>query len=217
MLSIRLCQILSEKIFHDFAGTIGVIDNSVRLIKSNNPQEHTIHENVIQKKAINLVQTSASKLIERLRFYRYLYSIPSDKNTIDIVEVNKLGINFLKLKSSNIQLIFQELTSTSIPDNISKIIMCFIFIASELLKKDGTIKIDLKMDNNFINIKIMVIGKQLNVYEDKIDILLGKGDINKVEIGNIHEYYTHYLITECGYKLEINHVASSIEYVLTCI
>ncbi|MCC8416970.1 MAG: hypothetical protein LN588_00150 [Rickettsia endosymbiont of Bryobia graminum] len=58
MISVRLCQALNEKICHDFAGSIGVIDNSIQLTKSKDYQE----------KATNLIQNSANKLIGRLQF-----------------------------------------------------------------------------------------------------------------------------------------------------
>lgn len=203
MLSLRLCQILTEKIFHDFAGTIGVIDNSVSLITSKHHPE----------KAVSLLQSGTNKLVESLRFYRYLYSRPS-ANTIDIIEINKLSVNFLKLQSNNIQLIFQGFPPT-IQDKIGKMIMCFILLASDYFKKDGTIKIALATDNN--TIKIMIADKQLQFDKDKIDILLGQGNMNDIDIGNVHEYYTHYLITESGYKLEVSPAAGSIEYILTRI
>lgn len=205
VLSIRLCQALNEKISHDFAGLMGVIDNSVRLIQSKDYQE----------KAITLVQGSIGKLIGRLQFYSHLYSIPCDNSNIEIGEINKLSINFLKLKNHNIKLIFQGFTTTTIKDSISKMIMCLIFIATDSLKKEGIIKVNLEVkNNNSLEIKVMVIDKQLKFYEDKIDILLGKGDAKNINVENIHEYYTYYLTTEFGYKLEIHPAMGSIEYVL---
>ncbi|WP_341764617.1 histidine phosphotransferase family protein [Candidatus Tisiphia endosymbiont of Beris chalybata] len=205
MLSIRLCQALNEKISHDFAGLMGAIDNSMRLIQSKEYQD----------KAITLVQSSIGKLIGRLQFYRHLYSIPCDNSNIEIGEINKLSINFLKLKNNNIKLTFQGFTTTPIKDSISKMIMCLIFIATDSLKKEGMILVNLEVaSNNSFVIKVIVTDKQLRFDENKNDILLGKGDAQNINTDNIHEYYTYYLTTECGYKLEINPTLGSIEYIL---
>ncbi|MCC8372001.1 MAG: palindromic element RPE1 domain-containing protein [Rickettsia endosymbiont of Pseudomimeciton antennatum] len=124
--SIRLCQALNEKICHDFAGTIGVIDNSIGLIKTIDYQE----------KATKLIQDSTNRLISYLEFYRYLYSLPSEGNKTSIAEINRLATNFLKSKNHNIELIFTRLYNTSINDHIAQIIVCLIVIASNNISKN---------------------------------------------------------------------------------
>lgn len=206
MTSVRLCQALNEKICHDFAGSIGVIDNSIQLTKSKDYQE----------KATDLIQSSANKLIGRLQFYRHLYSIPFDNNPIRVTEINELSNNFLKFHNYTIKLTFEELKTLSVQDSLSKIIMCIILIASNNLKQDGTINLKYKKsDDNFINIKIIVASEELKLDDNKVSILLGRGNINNITIDNIHEYYTYYLMMEYNYRLTIIPRQKSIEYILT--
>lgn len=203
--SIRLCQALNEKICHDFAGIIGVIDNSVGLIK-------TI---VYQEKATKLIQDSTNRLISYLQFYRYLYSLPSEDNKISIAEINRLATNFLKLKNYNIKLLFTRLPSTSINDYIAQIIICLIVVASNNLSKNAVIKVELEIQHDkFIGMKIVVIDTNLKFDQDKTDILFGKRIIKDVTIENVHECYTYYLITEYGYKLLVTPLIDSVEYTL---
>ncbi|XVN42119.1 MAG: histidine phosphotransferase family protein [Candidatus Rickettsia vulgarisii] len=206
MMSVRLCQALNEKICHDFAGSIGVIDNSIQLTKSRDYQE----------KATGLIQNSTNKMIGRLQFYRHLYSIPFDNNHINIREINRLTANFLKFQNHNIQLTSEESEILNIKDSLSKIIMCIIIIASNNLKQDGVINLELKIgDNNLTITKITVTSEKLKLDDNKVGILLGKGDIDNTNIDNIHEYYTYYLMTEHNYQLAIIPTEKSIEYILT--
>ncbi|WP_425362945.1 hypothetical protein [Candidatus Tisiphia endosymbiont of Hybos culiciformis] len=203
--SIRLCQALNEKICHDFAGTIGVIDNSVGLIKTIDYQE----------KATKLIQDSTNRLISYLQFYRYLYSPASEDNKISIAEINRLAIDFLKSKNHNVELIFTRLYSTDINDHIAQIIICLIIAVSNNLSKNAVIKVELKIQHDkFIGMKIVIIDTNLKLDQDKTDILLGKRIIKDVTIENVHEYYTYYLITEYDYKLLVTPLIGSVEYTL---
>lgn len=192
--SLKLCQALNEKICHDFAGSIGAIDNAIGLIKTIEYQEKTT----------KLVQDSTNRLMSYLQFYRYLYSLPSEGNKIAIAEINRLSTDFLKSKNHNIKLVFTRLISTNIDDNIAQIIMCLIVTASSNIYRDAVIKVELEIQNdNFIGIKIVVTAPNLRFDQDRADILLGKRTIDDVSIENVHEYYTYYLITEYYYKLAI--------------
>lgn len=192
--SLKLCQALNEKICHDFAGSIGVIDNAIGLIKTIEYQE----------KATKLVQDSTNRLMSYLQFHRYLYSLPSEGNKIAIAEINRLSTDFLKSKNHNIELVFTRLISTNIDNNIAQIIMCLIIAASSNIYIDAVIKVELEIQNdNFTGIKIVVTAPNLRFDQDRADILLGKRTIDDVSIENVHEYYTYYLITEYCYKLAI--------------
>ncbi|HJD63840.1 MAG TPA: hypothetical protein LFW13_02370 [Rickettsia endosymbiont of Sericostoma sp.] len=206
---IRLSQALNEKICHDFAGTIGVIDNSIDLIKTIEYQE----------KAIKLIQDSTNRLIRYLQFYRYLYSLASEDSKTSIVEVNRLATDFLKSKNHNIELIFTRLYSIDINDHIAQIIICLIVVASNNLSKNAIIKVELEIQHDkFIGMKIVVIATNLKFDQNKTDILLGTGanssDHSSITIENVHEYYTYYLITEYGYKLLVTPLIDSVEYTL---
>ncbi len=111
--SLKLCQALNEKICHDFAGSIGVIDNAIGLIKTIEYQE----------KATKLVQDSINRFMSYLQFHRYVYSLPSEGNKIAIAEINRLSTDFLKSKNHNIELVFTRLISTNIDDNIAQMIL----------------------------------------------------------------------------------------------
>ena len=89
-----LNKALNEKIYHDFAGSIGVIDNAIGLIKTIECQE----------KATKLVQDSINRFMSYLQFHRYVYSLPSEGNKIAIAEINRLSTDFLKSKNHNIEL-----------------------------------------------------------------------------------------------------------------
>ncbi|WP_341756424.1 MULTISPECIES: hypothetical protein [unclassified Candidatus Tisiphia] len=210
--SIRLCQALNEKICHDFAGTIGVIDNSIGLIKTV----------AYQEKATKLIQDSTNRLINYLQFYRYVYSLPSKDNKISIAEINRLATDFLKSKNHNIELLFTRLPSTAINEHIAQIIICLIIVASNNSSKNAVIKIELEIQlDKFIGMKIIVIDTNLKLNPDKTDILLGKriikdvySDDLSITIENVHEYYTYYLMTEYGYKLLVTPLTDSAEYTL---
>ncbi|MDR0296883.1 MAG: hypothetical protein LBH67_02820 [Rickettsia sp.] len=194
--SIRLCQALNEKICHDFAGAIGIIDNSVDLIRTT----------AYQEKATKLIQDSTNRLISYLEFYRYLYSLPSEDNKISIVEINRLATNFLKSKNHNVELLFTRLPSTTINEHIAQIIICLIVIASNNLSKNAIIKVELEIQHDKLTgMKIVVIDTNLKFDHDRIDILLGKGIIEDVYSNDLKNWNVKQGVSVLGVQLVHEH------------
>ena len=202
--SIKLAQALNAKLCHDFAGSIGSIDNCASLINSVN--------NLTKEKSIELIQASSNKLINYLKFYRHLYSISHDNDEISIEEIKILSDKFLGSRNYHIKLEFSTVLFTNINTNISKVIMGLVILSADNLMKEGTIKIEIKINDSSYNIKVIASGKKIKPGGSLSDIISGKNPIDDLNTHNANEYYIYYLAKELGYTLYINQSANMIEY-----
>lgn len=202
--SIKLAQALNEKLCHDFAGSIGAIDNCTDLIESI--------DGVIRRKAAALIKTSAQTLINYLKFYRYLYSEAPLDSQVNLAEICTITRGFVELKNSNIKFEIIPSKSYAISATIAQLIMGFVSLAIDDLIQDGVIKLNLFFDNGFFNIKTIAQSSKLKFNQQKFDNLTDKNPINNLSAHYSHEYYIYCLTKNLGYKIEVIQSTDKIEY-----
>jgi len=202
--SIKLAQALNEKLCHDFAGSIGAIDNCTDLIESI--------DDVTRRKAADIIRISAQTLINYLKFYRYLYSEAPLDSQVNFAEICNITHGFVELKNSTIKFEIIPSKSCTISATIAQLIMGFVSLAVDDLTHDGVIKLNLFFDNGFFNIKTIVQSSKLKFHQQKFDNLTNKNHINNLSTHYSHEYYIYCLTKNLGYKIEVVQSNNKIEY-----
>jgi len=206
---VELAQALNSRLCHEFAGAIGAIDNCIGLI--------TIKDEAVERIALQLIRENTGKLINKLKLYRYAYSISDDSDNISMQEIIELSEKFLESDTYQVKLECTFGNSINIPFNISKVLLSLIIEAYSNFIKNGTIKVDLCEDkSNCYKINVKVTSKTLKIDKSKSNILLGKNLESSLTIYNVHEYYLYYLIQKLGYKLysKINLTDNIVEYIV---
>jgi hypothetical protein len=199
----RIYQMLNEKLFHDFAGAICVINNSVALIKSN--------ENEINDNALELIKISSLKSVNYLKFYRFLYSVSRDNEVILFNELKYLTINFISSMNQSLILEFKASLSHAVTNNTAKIIMCLIVIITEKMETNDIINISLINDD--ISSKLQITTKSLNHSTTETPLFFtSKLNFNNLNMRNCHLYYTKYLMEKENFKINISVLENEILY-----
>ena len=207
---VDFAQTLNSKLCHEFAGTIGAINNCVELISIENED--------IKNSAIELLKENTTKLVNKLKLYRYTYGISNDSDMIRKAEIIELSNKFLESDNRKIKFDHIFTKSHNISLDIAKMIFSLIIEAYNNFIKDGSITLTLIEDkNNHHKIQLKVTSKWLKIDMDKSNILSGRNLENTLNIHNVNEYYLCYLTQKLYYKLSIDNNSlgdNIIEYTL---
>ena len=197
---IKILELLSARMFHDLAGPIGAIHNSIEFLEEdNNP--------VIKEKAIKIVKSSSDEAIIRLKFFRYAYGNVDD-NEVSLHDIKPLIQDFLIDK--RFKLSWEETLDKPVNSYIAKIIMNFIVIASMALIQGGSLNIT----HNNEGVKIVFQDKNVILSEDTKSLL--KGDLTHITLTstNIQIYYTYLMIQAAKAKITINKITDGVEFII---
>lgn len=92
--------------------------------------------------------------------------------------------------------------------------LCLIISAYYNLTKGGVITVSIDVERNSSSIKIIAKSTELNIDQDGLNILSGKGNDDDFNVQNSHEYYTYYLSQKMGYNIYVKQSIETIEYYL---
>lgn len=194
---IKLLELMSARMFHDLAGPIGAVNNSLEFFEEANPE--------IRNKALEITRSSSAEAVLRLKFFRQAYGLLNDKE-VAVVDILELANEFLA--KTKVKLVWNNLNIKEINTLDAKIILNFIIIALGSMIYGGVL--DILYNNE--EFKINFNGNNL-IFSDENKSLLS-GNINKtvVSSSNIQIYYTYMIIDNMQYKLTINQTNNSIEF-----
>lgn len=196
--TIKLLELMSARMFHDLAGPIGAVNNSVEFLEEDN--QH------IKDKALKIIKSSASESIVRLKFFRQAYGTVGDKEVHleDFIPLIKEFLISTKIK------IECEFNSDAIDYYMAKVMLNLIIISSSCLIYGGVIKI-IQLDNG---IKILFQNENF-LFNDDISFILN-GDLSNITLSsaNIQIYYTHLIIKEASATLTITKHKDELEFLI---
>lgn len=196
---IKLLELMSARMFHDLAGPIGAVNNSLEFFEEENPN--------IREKALEIVKSSSAESILRLKFFRQAYG-PANDSEIAINDIKPIVQDFLKL--TKVTLTWNSSDLGMINSYAAKTILNFIIIALGTMIHGG----NLGITKTNKELKINFNGKNM-IFPDETKMLLN-GELSHITLSsaNIQLYYTHMAINSAKHKLQINQTTDNIEFIL---
>lgn len=184
---ILLAEYLSTKLCHDLAGNIGAIANSVELIS----------EPALREQAEELLKQASSQLMDRIQFFRKLYSYTDINMTGELYQLLELAKNYLLHRKIKLLFDEEELNKLSnINNSHSKIIINVIYLCSNCLISGGEMNLSLAKDESLL---LFLRGRILKFDQIIEDIIFNaKAEVvfdNKI----IQAIYTSKLINKAKY------------------
>ena len=195
---LKLLELMSSRMFHDLAGPVGAVYNSIEFLEEDNQS--------IKDKALSIIKSSSSESIVRLKFFRQAYGTVGESEVYltnltnivnDFVSTTKVKVNW-------------QIKETSVNCYIAKAILNFIIIGITNLIHGGVIIVE-QQDNN---IRLLLQGRDYIFSEDYGYLL--QGDLTNIALtsANIQIYYTHMMIDEAKATLQINKREHELEFLL---
>ncbi len=197
---IKLLELMSARMFHDLAGPVGAINNSIEFFEEDNP--------VIKEKALQIIKSSANEAVLRLKFFRQAYGTINDTE-VHLNDVKPLINEFLE--NTKCKLSWNDDDQISVNSYISKVILNLVIIALSSMIYGGL----LEVSYTAARLKITFAGKNLIFTEDSKALL--EGDLSHVTLSsaNIQIYYTHMMIETAKARLAIKKSADALEFTLS--
>ncbi|MCT4634804.1 MAG: histidine phosphotransferase family protein [Rickettsiales bacterium] len=196
---IRLLELMSARMFHDLAGPIGAVNNSLEFFEEENQE--------IRDKALGVVKSSSNEAILRLKYFRQAYG-PVNDQEISLRDALPLVEEFLE--KTKVTLICSNDNNIIISSSFNKLIMNIVIIAVGAMIYGG----DLEIIATKEELKITLKGKDLILSDETISLL--KGDLSYINLSsaNIQIYYTHMVMNDAKYSITINKTSSTAEFII---
>ncbi len=196
---IKLLELMSARMFHDLAGPIGAVNNSLEFFDTENEE--------IKAKALEIVRSSSNEAILRLKYFRQAYGPINDKE-MALNDILPLIEEFLA--KTKVKLTCSNEANIIISSDIAKIILNFVIIALGSMIYGGVLEIILHKKE----LKIKFDGKDLILSEDTISLLNGDLSYIALSSANIQIYYTHMMIKEANHTIVTNKTSSTAEFTI---
>lgn len=207
--SLELTQVLIAKFCHDLAGTMGAVGNAVEFLIEDNE--------LLRKRAAELVSISSQHAIANLRFFREAYGISKNSGEANFDDIRELCTIFLQC-NNKITLEFQQKHSHKpevfIGLGVGKLVLCIVSVAATTLLHGGVVKVDIEKIFSGARVIVSSSGFGLKVNKIHHDILSGKAPKSSLSTLNVHYYYTKMLIEQLGAKLSISSSEDKVEYII---
>lgn len=193
---IKLLELMSARMFHDLAGPVGAVNNSLEFFEEGNAE--------IRKKALEIMKSSSMEAVLRLKFFRQAYGVLNDKE-IAVADIQELIKEFLE--KTKLKLTWDDLNIKVINALDAKIILNFVIIALGSMIYGGVLEV-----SHQDGLKIKFSGNNLIFSESTKDLLLENLTQATLSSSNVQIYYTHMIISSMNYKLIINQNVDNIEF-----
>lgn len=194
---LELSELLNAKLCHDLTGPIGAINNGAEFLSE---EEDLSKKNIdlnIKAKAIELIESSASQAVSRLKLFRQAYGPVPMIGETRISSIKKLVEDFYSPQSQSFRNIeFKWLYNgkpeqdETISHRVSKLVLNMIIIVTQSLIFGGEIIIDISEEENKCNLIFTAEGRGAKIDKTDLSILVGKASKDSITSRNIHYYYT---------------------------
>lgn len=197
--TIKLLELISARMFHDLAGPMGAVSNSIEFFEEENP--------VIKEKALNLMKSSAHESILRLKFFRQAYGAMHD-NEVYLSSAHNLIEDFL---DNNKVKLNWNIIDNMVNSYVAKALLNFVIIALNSMIQGG----DLYFEQQDKSISVTMRGNNLIFTEETSLLLEGNLKYTILTSANVQIYYTYLMIKEAKAKLAVNKSANEIQFIIS--
>ncbi len=201
---IKLMQAMGSKFCHDFANSIGSLDNAVSHLNSDKPE--------LVKSAKSLLTDEFGNLIKYVKTFRTIYNPDESGEALNLKNLKSLLTEYFTNPKIEVRFHINDSFTPEYHD-FAKIVACLAVIASETIIYQGRLDIYV-LDEEKQPISVEVNGKNLAIRKESIDGLLGGGQY-PANAMNCREHYIRLMCEEAGYNIELKNSKTLIKYIIS--
>lgn len=198
----HLLRLLSSRICHDIIGPAGSLNFSFDILKEESPKGN----NLDNKEAMDIVNTSVQNLIAKLEFFRMSFgSAAIVEGEVGLAKIKELIFNLFKEKDVNIKWskdVDKEMLEFAKNDCFKLTLNVFLMIFY-CLQRSAEINIYAKKIDNSLGVAIGVKGVGIKLGIDNIQAIRLEVDEKDLTPRNIQSYFTALLSKNINAKLEV--------------
>lgn len=195
----KLIQILCTKIFHDFSGSIGAINNCLDLCDHPNQW--------ISSQSQEIVLSEMKNLIAELKLHKFIFGYDEKDFFIDHSNINKYFLYLENISDTALSLDVRDQGQINV--QVLKSLFCLAKLELEYGKNNKHKKIHIVFNKD--QILLLIEG---NESEYMTKLLKFFEDISQdITLNNCYLHYIKLLSNEVGYKLELQKESSVRKYI----
>jgi histidine phosphotransferase ChpT len=198
--TIKLLELISARMFHDLAGPMGAVSNSIEFFEEDDP--------LIKEKALNLMKSSANESILRLKFFRQAYGAMHD-DEVYLSTAHNLIKDFLE---GNKVKLHWNIADNIVNSYIAKALLNFVIIALNSMIQGGDLIFDQHQSGSIL---VTLKGSNLIFTEETNLLLEGNLKYTTLTSANVQVYYTYLMLKEAKAKLSVNKATNEIQFIIS--
>lgn len=185
----KLIQILCTKIFHDFSGSIGAINNCLDLCDHKNQW--------ISLQSQEIVLSEMKNLIAELRLHKFIFGYDEEDVLLDNSNIKKYFVYLENISDTDLSLEIRD--DVQINVQALKSLFCLIKLELEYGKNNKHKKIKIIFDQKQI---LLLIEGNESEYMNKL-LKFFENICEDITLSNCYLHYIKLLSNEACYKLEL--------------
>lgn len=192
---IRVLGLLSSRLCHELVNPLGAVNNGIELMLDVGDD--------MRDEALGLIENSAKRATERLRFYRMAYGAAGTSALGDTAAVR----TFLEglLDEGKVDVDWPEADDNrSLPEGWGRLLLNMAVAASEALPRGGTISVAIEDSIGAGAIAVIARGDRARIEESTRSVFFGDVPAESLEVKNVHGYFTSRLAASIGGQLQVS-------------
>lgn len=189
---LRITELLSSRLCHEFASPIGAINNGIEMIEE--------FDDSMLPDALPLIGSSAKMVAARLSFYRMAYGAAGNQSIVSFADLMALANAYFA--EGRTTLIWPDSAiAPSLADGWAKLLLNMLPLAADTLPRGGELMISLDEESGHCRIAVSAVGEGARVSEECRLAMVPDVSLDTLTPRSIHAYFTSRLAARLGTEI----------------
>lgn len=189
---LRITELLSSRLCHEFASPIGAINNGIEMIEE--------FDDSMLPDALPLIGSSATMVAARLNFYRMAYGAAGNQSIVSFADL--MGLANAYFEEGRTTLTWPDsAVAPNLEDGWGKLLMNLLPLATDTLPRGGDLMISLDEEIDRCCIAVASVGEGARVSEECRLAMAPDVSLETLTPRSIHAYFTSRLAARLGAEI----------------
>ncbi|MGO1117899.1 histidine phosphotransferase family protein [Rhodovibrionaceae bacterium A322] len=186
MSELLVAELLASRLCHDLVGPVSAINNGMELLEEDFGMED---------EAKGLVSGSAQQASAVLQFFRMAYGASGAVGS-ELQQVKDLAEKFCSYRKEDLE--WHSDGVAMLPDNLGKLLLNMISLASESLPRGGSLVVRMQQLETGFEVTATAIGREVGLREETLSGLEPSVAVEDLTPRSVHAYFLRQLVKRMG-------------------
>ncbi len=195
-IDLRVLHLLCSRLCHDLVGPVGAINNGIELMQD--------FDAGIEKEALSLISESATRVSERLQFFRAAYGLATGSAATaadarglvgGAIEANRVTLEW----SPN-----DAVDQVALVEGGVKLLLNMVMLSTEALVRGGVVQVTLTQADGGLDAVVRAVGEGASFSDEVVAGLQDTTDIGELTPRTVHGYFTARIAESLGGRLDLD-------------
>ena len=182
MSDLVISELLASRLCHDLVGPISAISNGMELLEEDLGMDD---------EAKGLVAGSAQQASTLLRFFRIAYGVGGSVGA-ELQQIKDLAAGFCSYRKVTVN--WHSDGVAMLPDNLGKLLLNLIVVASEALPRGGGIEMTLGQETSGYSVSVAAVGSEVGLRDETLSGLASGISVAALTPRSVHAFFLYQLV-----------------------